>query len=180
MVSFSEVTNFWFYKRWWTIWTGWLKICFWRWTPVWWVISSSSSLAQQTFWAKAFLRSFCQLSLFLAAFLQFLSPNILASSILKLFHRLSYFRQSGHCFLGFYNNIFSGAGCQPNVQPAAILEDQLDCFLVGIFVTDQSGMGGPTSSYATASIAPWLIRPHKPHHHGELFMCYNKTGCTYP
>jgi hypothetical protein len=26
---------------------------------------------------------------------------------------------------------------------------------------DQSGMGGPTSSYATASIAPWLIRSLK-------------------
>ena len=32
------------------------------------------------FWAKPFFRSFCQLSLFLAAFLQFLSPNFLASS----------------------------------------------------------------------------------------------------
>jgi len=32
---------------------------------------------------------------------------------------------------------------------------------------DQSGMGGPTSSFATASIAPWLIRPHKPHYHHQ-------------
>ena len=88
------------------------------------------------FWAKAFFRSYCQLS----------------------------FWQSGHCFFGFRNNIFSGAGCQPCVQPPAILEDQLDCFLVWVFVMDQSGMGGPTSSFATASIAPWLIRPHKPHH----------------
>jgi hypothetical protein len=24
---------------------------------------------------------------------------------------------------------------------------------------DQSGMGGPTSSYTSTSIAPWLIRP---------------------
>ena len=39
------------------------------------------------FWAKAFFRSFCQLSLFLAAFLQFLSLNFLASSVIlfKLF-----------------------------------------------------------------------------------------------
>ena len=36
------------------------------------------------FWAKAFFRSFCQLSPFLAAFLQFLSPNFLASSIIVL------------------------------------------------------------------------------------------------
>jgi hypothetical protein len=98
------------------------------------------------FWAKAFLRSFCQLSLFLAAF----------------------FGQSSHCLLRFRNNIFfSGAGCQPCFQPPAILEDRLDCFLVWVFITDQSGMGGPTSSYATASIAPWLIRPHKPHHHRQ-------------
>ena len=33
------------------------------------------------FWAKAFFRSFCQLSLFLAAFLQFLFPSFLASSV---------------------------------------------------------------------------------------------------
>ena len=38
------------------------------------------------FWAKAFFRSFCQLSLFLAAFLQFLSPNFLASSITQSSH----------------------------------------------------------------------------------------------
>ena len=38
------------------------------------------------FWAKAFFRSFCQLSLFLAAFLHFLSPNFLASSITPSSH----------------------------------------------------------------------------------------------
>ena len=37
-------------------------------------------------------------------------------------------------------------------NPPAVLEDWLDCFLVWVFVTEQSGMGGPTSSYATASI----------------------------
>jgi len=50
--------------------------------------------------------------------------------------------------------LFPGAGCQPRVQPPAILEDRWDCFLVWIFIMDQPGMGGPTSSYATASIAP--------------------------
>jgi len=60
--------------------------------------------------------------------------------------------------------MFSGAGCQPCVQPPAILEERMDCFLDWVFITDQSGMGGTTSSYATASIAPRLIRPHKPHH----------------
>ena len=38
------------------------------------------------FWAKAFFRSFCQLSLFLAPFLQFLFPNFLASSITPSSH----------------------------------------------------------------------------------------------
>ena len=38
------------------------------------------------FSAKAFFRTFCQLSLFLAAFLQFLSPNFLASSITPSSH----------------------------------------------------------------------------------------------
>ena len=65
----------------------------------------------------------------------------------------------------FVTTLFSGVGCQPYVQPPVILEDRLDCFLVWVFIMDQSGMGGPTSSYATASIAPWLIRPRKPHHH---------------
>ena len=97
--------------------------------------------------------------------------------IFKSFHRLSYFWQSGHCFFGFRNSIFSRAGCQPYVQPPAILEDRLDCFLVRVFVTDQSGMGGPTSSYATASIAPWLIRPHKPHHHHHQGLAIPRWGC---
>ena len=38
------------------------------------------------FWAKVFFGSFCQLSLFLAAFLQFLSPNFLASSVTPSSH----------------------------------------------------------------------------------------------
>jgi hypothetical protein len=37
-------------------------------------------------WAQAFLRSFRQPSLFLAAFVQFLSPNVLASSITPSSH----------------------------------------------------------------------------------------------
>ena len=56
--------------------------------------------------------------------------------------------------LDFVTTLFSGAGCQPYVQPPAILEDRFDCFLVCVFITDQSAVGGPTSSYATASIAP--------------------------
>ena len=56
--------------------------------------------------------------------------------------------------LDFATILFSGAGFEPCVQPPAILEDRLDCFLVWVFITDQSGIGGPTSNYATASIAP--------------------------
>ena len=56
--------------------------------------------------------------------------------------------------LDFVTMLFPGAGCQPCVQPPAVLEDRLDCFLVWVFITDQSGMGDPTSSYATARIAP--------------------------
>jgi len=55
--------------------------------------------------------------------------------------------------LDFVTMLFSGASCQPCAQPPAILEDRLDCFLVWVFITDQSGMGEPSSSYATASIA---------------------------
>jgi len=48
--------------------------------------------------------------------------------------------------LDFSKMLFSRAGCQPCIQPPAILENRLDCFLVWVFITDQSGMGGPTSS----------------------------------
>ena len=34
--------------------------------------------------------------------------------------------------LDFVTMLFSGAGCQPYVQPPAILEDRLDCFLVWV------------------------------------------------
>jgi hypothetical protein len=122
---------------------------------------------------------------FLAALLQFLSPNFLASSITlfvvtdlykdKAFHEpilRSLDRSVGRrildspaiASLDFSAVLFSGAGFQPCVQPSAILEDRLDCFLVWVFITDQSGLGGPASSYANVSVAPWLIRPHKPHH----------------
>jgi len=99
--------------------------------------------------------------------LHLLSPNFLASSIsicqeLDRFIKYSSTRKTFHepilrslnRFIGchisdspaiassdFVTIFFSGAGCQPYIQPPAILEDRLDCFLVGIFVTDQSGMG---------------------------------------
>jgi hypothetical protein len=33
---------------------------------------------------------------------------------------------------------------------------------------DLFGLGGPTSSYATADIALRVIGAHKPHHHGKV------------
>jgi hypothetical protein len=88
------------------------------------------------------------------------SSEASASHPYRSFHQSSCFGQSGHCFFRFLNNFFSGAVCQPCVQPPAILEDWSD------------GMGSPISSYATANIALWLIRPHKPHHQrqGEKVM----------
>jgi hypothetical protein len=83
--------------------------------------------------------------------------------------------------LDFATMLFSGAGCQPCVHPPTILEDRLDCFLVWAFIMDQSGMGGPTSSYGTANIAPLLIRPHKPHHHcqGHAIPRWGHTSFTW-
>ena len=52
------------------------------------------------FWAKSFFRSFCQLSLFVAAFLQFLSPNFLASSVMILI--CIRIKHSGNQFSGPY------------------------------------------------------------------------------
>jgi hypothetical protein len=40
--------------------------------------------------------------------------------------------------------------------------------LVWIIPFDLSGMGGPTSSYATAGIALRVIWPHKPHHYVKV------------
>jgi hypothetical protein len=109
------------------------------------------------FWAKAFFRSFRQLFLFLAEFLQFLSSNFLTSSItpwansqvLISFHRSSHFGQPGHRFFRFRNNVVFRSRLSA-LRPAY----RLDCFLVWAFIMDHSGMGGPTSSYATASISP--------------------------
>ena len=40
--------------------------------------------------------------------------------------------------------------------------------LVWVITFNLSGMGGPTSSYATASIALRIIWPCKPHHHTKI------------
>jgi hypothetical protein len=67
--------------------------------------------------AQAFFRNFRQPSLFLAAlFRRILDSPAIASS-------------------DFLTMLFSGAGCQPCVQPPAILEGRMDCFLVWVFIT---------------------------------------------
>jgi hypothetical protein len=54
-------------------------------------------------------------------------------------------------------------GCQPHTQlPTWRIRTSL---LVWAVTFDLSGMGGPASSYATASIAFRIIWPHKPHHY---------------
>jgi hypothetical protein len=71
--------------------------------------------------------------------------------------------------------------------PTANLEDQGILFCLGHHL-DLSGMVGPTSSYATASIALRIIGPHKPHHYikvgaplvggeGEILK-YKILGCV--
>jgi hypothetical protein len=52
-------------------------------------------------------------------------------------------------------------------RPALKLEDQDICFCLSYHL-DLSGMGGPSSSYATASITLRLIWPRKPHHQVEV------------
>ena len=66
---------------------------------------------------------------------------------------------------GFFNiNCFAGWD-QPHAQPPT-WRTGVSVF-VWVITLDLSGMGGPTSNYATASIVPWLIRSLKPHHRLE-------------
>jgi hypothetical protein len=63
---------------------------------------------------------------------------------------------------------FYGLGCQPHAQPPT-WRAKVSLF-VWIITFDLSGMGDPTSSYATAGIALRITRPRKPHHYvkGEI------------
>jgi hypothetical protein len=57
-------------------------------------------------------------------------------------------------------------GRQPLAQPPTWRTSV--SLLVWIIPFDLSGMGGPTSSYATAGIALTVIWPHKPHHYVKV------------
>ena len=81
------------------------------------------------FWAKAFCRSFCQLSLFLAAFLQFLSPNFLASSITPLIERLPWM-PFGISIFYLYHQHMPGVG-----QIHVPILRSLNCF-IGCRISD--------------------------------------------
>jgi hypothetical protein len=54
-----------------------------------------------------------------------------------------------------------------NPTPNPNLEDQGVLF-VWVIAFDLSGMGGSTSSYATAGIALMIIWPRKPHHYFKV------------
>jgi hypothetical protein len=61
---------------------------------------------------------------------------------------------------------FKGWGCQPHAQPAT-WRTRASLFW-GVITFDLSGMGGPSSSYATATIALGISWPHKPHHYVKV------------
>ena len=79
---------------------------------------------------------------------------------LNSFHLVSGFRR-------FSRYIFvMGVGLSAS-HPTPSLEDQSIPFSLGHHL-DLSGMGGPTSSNATASIALRIIWPRKPHHYVKV------------
>jgi len=61
----------------------------------------------------------------------------------------------------FYGMVLSASCPNPN------LEDKGIPFCLGHHL-DMCGMGAPTSSHTTASIALRIIWPHKPHHYVKV------------
>jgi hypothetical protein len=57
-------------------------------------------------------------------------------------------------------------------RPTPNLEDQGILF-VWLLTLDLSGLGGPTSSYATAGIALRVSGASKPHHHDKVGVSLN-------
>jgi len=87
------------------------------------------------------------------------SPSwALASSNIVLKHVASNFwsYSTGHIF-------WDGGGSQPNTH-CPTQRTRISLF-VGVITYVLSGMGIPTSSYATASIALGIIWPNSPHHY---------------
>jgi hypothetical protein len=68
---------------------------------------------------------------------------------------------------GFLNNlIFMVWGCQPHTQPPT-WKTRVSLF-AWLLPLNLSGLGGPTSSYATAGIALRVSGVLKPHHHDKM------------
>jgi hypothetical protein len=72
----------------------------------------------------------------------------------------AWFQVSRHLYF------FTVRGCQPLAQPPT-WRTRLS-LLVCIIPFELSGMGGPTSSYATAVIPLRVVWPHKPHHYVKV------------
>ena len=56
--------------------------------------------------------------------------------------------------------------CPTTSNPGGLMS----CFFVWSFTTNLPGMRGPNTSYATASIAWWITKTHKPHHHLSVLL----------
>jgi hypothetical protein len=106
------------------------------------------------------------------------TPTVIPSSFLLLFRALQSMMNLGL----FYDcspyvrlqslkvsqqlKLFTGWGRQPHAQ-LPIWRARVSLF-VWIITFDLSGMGGPTSSYATAGIALRIMLPRKPHHYVKV------------
>ena len=88
-----------------------------------------------------------------------LQPLILNSSKIVLKHPASNFRSSS-------TEQYLWGGLSAPVQPPT-WRTRVSLF-VWVITFDLFGMGGPTSSYATASIAPRITRPRKSHHYIQV------------
>jgi hypothetical protein len=74
---------------------------------------------------------------------------------------------SSYSFFGFLNNLILTAwSCWPHVQPPT-WRISVSLF-VWLLPLDPSGLGGPTSSNATAGIALRVSGALKPHHHDKV------------
>jgi hypothetical protein len=64
------------------------------------------------------------------------------------------------------HTFFYGMGLQPHAQPPT-WRTRLSLF-VWVITFDLSGMGGPTSSFATAGLTLGILWPRKPHHYAKV------------
>jgi hypothetical protein len=80
---------------------------------------------------------------------------------------------------GFLNNlIFAVWGCKPHIQPPT-WRTRVSLF-IWLLPLDLPGLGGPTSSYATAGIALRVLGALKPHHHNKVRIASVGVGMHQP